>query len=164
MDWLSQRLIDWLIDWWVVRLSHWLIDCFRWFLCWILSSFACGCEYHLPSDCRTIRHWWRKLAEDANTASYMAAHTKDVSKWDTFFQTCIHPSKFINHSLFWQYSVLVARKPSKRTAVAIIWCAVCVATSSAGSAWEVTGHTFCAQVFSVFFYSVNYSSPLFVLF
>ncbi|OWA50735.1 E3 ubiquitin-protein ligase ARIH2 [Hypsibius exemplaris] len=39
--------------------------------------FACGSDYHLPCDCRTIRHWWRKIAEDANTASYMAAHTKD---------------------------------------------------------------------------------------
>lgn len=41
-------------------------------------SFVCGSEYHLPCCCRTIRQWWKKVMDDADTSSYISSHTKDV--------------------------------------------------------------------------------------
>ncbi|KAA0203044.1 hypothetical protein HAZT_HAZT004184 [Hyalella azteca] len=41
--------------------------------------FACGCDYHLPTSCETIRRWLTKCADDSETANYISAHTKDVS-------------------------------------------------------------------------------------
>ncbi|GAU99865.1 hypothetical protein RvY_10804 [Ramazzottius varieornatus] len=39
--------------------------------------FVCGSEYHLPCCCRTIRQWWKKVMDDADTSSYISSHTKD---------------------------------------------------------------------------------------
>ena len=39
--------------------------------------FKCGCEYHAPTDCQTIKLWLTKCADDSETANYISAHTKD---------------------------------------------------------------------------------------
>ncbi|KAH7645500.1 protein ariadne-2-like [Dermatophagoides farinae] len=38
--------------------------------------FQCGNDYHAPTDCKTILLWYRKCADDSETAHYISAHTK----------------------------------------------------------------------------------------
>ena len=45
-----------------------------------LCSFECGNPYHIPTDCETIKKWLMKCADDSETANYISAHTKDVSR------------------------------------------------------------------------------------
>ncbi|XP_055349032.1 E3 ubiquitin-protein ligase ARIH2-like [Paramacrobiotus metropolitanus] len=51
--------------------------------CRATFCFACGSEYHLPCDCRTIRQWWKKAMEDSETMSYMSSFTKDCPQCDS---------------------------------------------------------------------------------
>lgn len=53
-----------------------LINNFFNFLC---CSFCCGMDYHAPTDCKTIKMWLTKCADDSETANYISAHTKDVN-------------------------------------------------------------------------------------
>ena len=46
----------------------------------VLSSFKCGIEYHAPTDCDVIKKWMTKCADDSETANYISANTKDVSR------------------------------------------------------------------------------------
>lgn len=58
-----------------------------------LSSFKCRQMYHAPTDCATIRKWLTKCADDSETANYISAHTKDVSKFakiNTSAHACTH--------------------------------------------------------------------------
>ncbi|XP_023224404.1 potential E3 ubiquitin-protein ligase ariadne-2-like [Centruroides sculpturatus] len=41
--------------------------------------FKCGTDYHAPTDCKIIKKWLTKCADDSETANYISAHTKDVS-------------------------------------------------------------------------------------
>ena len=43
-------------------------------------SFRCGIEYHAPTDCDVIKKWLTKCADDSETANYISANTKDVSR------------------------------------------------------------------------------------
>lgn len=44
------------------------------------ASFRCGIDYHAPADCDTVRRWLTKCADDSETANYISANTKDVSR------------------------------------------------------------------------------------
>ena len=44
-------------------------------------SFKCGIDYHAPTDCVTIKKWLTKCADDSETANYISANTKDVSRY-----------------------------------------------------------------------------------
>ena len=110
-------------------------------------SFKCRQMYHAPTDCPTIRKWLTKCADDSETANYISAHTKDVSRahlptahsllfcrtlshssspcfpspgWDIVFRCC--------NDLFWRCaslplcsSVPSAISALRRTAVATTW-------------------------------------------
>lgn len=45
-----------------------------------VNSFRCGMDYHAPTDCGTIKKWLTKCVDDSETANYISAHTKDVSR------------------------------------------------------------------------------------
>jgi hypothetical protein len=66
---------------------HWYNFILRWLIPWWFSSFSfrCGTDYHAPTDCATIKKWLTKCADDSETANYISAHTKDVSKFELFF-------------------------------------------------------------------------------
>nr|VZI16921.1 unnamed protein product [Spirometra erinaceieuropaei] len=55
--------------------------------------FACGMEYHAPTDCETIKRWLQKCRDDSGTATYMAAHTKDCPHCGV----CIEKNGGCNH-------------------------------------------------------------------
>lgn len=55
--------------------------------------FKCGCEYHAPTDCVTIKKWLTKCADDSETANYISAHTKDCPKC----HICIEKNGGCNH-------------------------------------------------------------------
>lgn len=55
--------------------------------------FKCGCEYHAPTDCQTIKKWLTKCADDSETANYISAHTKDCPKC----HICIEKNGGCNH-------------------------------------------------------------------
>lgn len=55
--------------------------------------FKCGCEYHAPTDCKTIKLWLTKCADDSETAHYISANTKDCPECGT----CIEKNGGCNH-------------------------------------------------------------------
>ena len=55
--------------------------------------FKCGGEYHAPTDCKTIKLWLTKCADDSETANYISAHTKDCPQCGT----CIEKNGGCNH-------------------------------------------------------------------
>ncbi|MCL4122257.1 UNVERIFIED_CONTAM: hypothetical protein GTU68_003208 [Idotea baltica] len=55
--------------------------------------FKCGCDYHAPTDCETIKRWLTKCADDSETANYISAHTKDCPKC----HICIEKNGGCNH-------------------------------------------------------------------
>lgn len=55
--------------------------------------FQCGCDYHAPTDCLTIRRWLTKCADDSETANYISANTKDCPKCNI----CIEKNGGCNH-------------------------------------------------------------------
>lgn len=46
-------------------------------MCTSQFCFVCGENYHAPTDCRTMRKWMVRQAEDSETASYIYNYTKD---------------------------------------------------------------------------------------
>ncbi|VDK75381.1 unnamed protein product [Litomosoides sigmodontis] len=40
--------------------------------CRISFCFQCGCDYHAPTSCETIRNWLTKCADDSETANYIS--------------------------------------------------------------------------------------------
>lgn len=61
--------------------------------CKATFCFRCGCDYHAPTDCETIRKWLTKCADDSETANYISAHTKDCPKC----HICIEKNGGCNH-------------------------------------------------------------------
>lgn len=64
--------------------------------------------YHAPTDCATIRKWLTKCADDSETANYISAHTKDVSKFtntnlntSAYAYTCTYTLKVIRLDYFY---------------------------------------------------------------
>ncbi len=55
--------------------------------------FKCGSDYHAPTDCKTIKLWLTKCADDSETANYISSHTKDCPKCGT----CIEKNGGCNH-------------------------------------------------------------------
>lgn len=55
--------------------------------------FKCGAEYHAPTDCKTIKLWMTKCADDSETAHYISAHTKDCPNCNM----CIEKNGGCNH-------------------------------------------------------------------
>jgi hypothetical protein len=46
----------------------------------MLCSFKCTNDYHAPTDCVTIKKWLTKCIDDSETANFISANTKDVSR------------------------------------------------------------------------------------
>lgn len=46
----------------------------------MLCSFKCTNDYHAPTDCVTIKKWLIKCIDDSETANFIGANTKDVSR------------------------------------------------------------------------------------
>lgn len=61
--------------------------------CTTSFCFQCGCDYHAPTDCVTIRRWLTKCADDSETANYISANTKDCPKCNI----CIEKNGGCNH-------------------------------------------------------------------
>lgn len=61
--------------------------------CLTSYCFKCGCEYHAPTDCKTIKLWLTKCADDSETANYISSHTKDCPACGT----CIEKNGGCNH-------------------------------------------------------------------
>ncbi|VIO87491.1 Uncharacterized protein BM_BM956 [Brugia malayi] len=61
--------------------------------CRISFCFQCGCDYHAPTSCETIRKWLTKCADDSETANYISAHTKDCPNC----HSCIEKNGGCNH-------------------------------------------------------------------
>uniref|UniRef100_A0A0R3S546 RBR-type E3 ubiquitin transferase n=1 Tax=Elaeophora elaphi TaxID=1147741 RepID=A0A0R3S546_9BILA len=59
----------------------------------IKAHFQCGCDYHAPTSCETIRKWLTKCADDSETANYISAHTKDCPNC----HSCIEKNGGCNH-------------------------------------------------------------------
>lgn len=55
--------------------------------------FKCGTDYHAPTDCKIIKKWLTKCADDSETANYISAHTKDCPKC----HICIEKNGGCNH-------------------------------------------------------------------
>lgn len=55
--------------------------------------FKCGADYHAPTDCKVIKKWLTKCADDSETANYISAHTKDCPKC----HICIEKNGGCNH-------------------------------------------------------------------
>ncbi|KAI2804788.1 hypothetical protein RDWZM_008083 [Blomia tropicalis] len=55
--------------------------------------FKCGYEYHAPTDCKTIKLWLTKCADDSETANYISVHTKDCPTCGA----CIEKNGGCNH-------------------------------------------------------------------
>uniref|UniRef100_A0A1I8HLI3 RBR-type E3 ubiquitin transferase n=2 Tax=Macrostomum lignano TaxID=282301 RepID=A0A1I8HLI3_9PLAT len=55
--------------------------------------FACGLDYHAPTDCALIKRWLLKCRDDSETANYISAHTKDCPKCGV----CIEKNGGCNH-------------------------------------------------------------------
>lgn len=65
-------------------------------LCFVCNNsycFKCGGEYHAPTDCKTIKLWMTKCADDSETAHYISAHTKDCPNCNL----CIEKNGGCNH-------------------------------------------------------------------
>lgn len=61
--------------------------------CKTTFCYRCGGDYHLPTDCDTIKKWLTKCADDSETANYISAHTKDCPKC----HICIEKNGGCNH-------------------------------------------------------------------
>ncbi|CAD6221213.1 GSCOCG00005092001-RA-CDS [Cotesia congregata] len=61
--------------------------------CKTIFCFCCGMDYHAPTDCKTIKMWLTKCADDSETANYISAHTKDCPKC----HICIEKNGGCNH-------------------------------------------------------------------
>ncbi|CAK8687789.1 unnamed protein product [Clavelina lepadiformis] len=61
--------------------------------CKMSCCFECGNEYHVPTDCETIKKWLVKCADDSETANYISANTKDCPAC----HICIEKNGGCNH-------------------------------------------------------------------
>lgn len=61
--------------------------------CKTVFCFLCGMDYHAPTDCKVIKKWLTKCADDSETANYISAHTKDCPKC----HICIEKNGGCNH-------------------------------------------------------------------
>lgn len=61
--------------------------------CKAVFCFLCGMDYHAPTDCKVIKKWLTKCADDSETANYISAHTKDCPKC----HICIEKNGGCNH-------------------------------------------------------------------
>ncbi|KAF5399973.1 RBR-type E3 ubiquitin transferase [Paragonimus heterotremus] len=66
------------------------VSCSR---CKCQFCFVCGEPYHAPITCSMLKRWLRKCQDDAGTAIYMTAHTKDCPEC----HVCIEKSGGCNH-------------------------------------------------------------------
>jgi hypothetical protein len=46
-------------------------------------SFGCGELPHAPADCKMVKEWKKKLAQEGDTAHFLASYTKECPKCNT---------------------------------------------------------------------------------
>jgi len=61
--------------------------------CSASMCFKCKLDYHAPTDCKTIKKWLTKCADDSETANYISVNTKDCPKC----HICIEKNGGCNH-------------------------------------------------------------------
>lgn len=74
-------------------------------VCKTSFCFQCCCDYHAPTDCKTIKLWYKKCADDSETAHYISAHTKSCPQCSSCIEKnggCNHMKCFsCNHEFCW---------------------------------------------------------------